>query len=234
MIKVYFNVPRIKQKEDECASASLLQVLQYYGDTKTTLDDIIDYCGEHFRFRDWDYLLGCFALDRSYYARIHTRSLSIFDSTWFNLDKESLIQKLKKQKEYFQGMEKEFYGYKKLYLETKSAIRFLEKGGDIDFSSISGKLILSYLERKIPVIATFTAQLVYKLPKESDEDYDEIHGEPWKHTLVINGFEKSRFYVTDPAEFQPDPKYSINSATLIDAIIRYDSNLLIVTNNRLL
>ena len=95
-------------------------------------------------------------------------------------------------------------------------------------------MILSYLEREIPVIATFTAQLVYKLPKESDDGYDEIHGEPWKHTLVINGFEKNRFYVTDPAEFQLDPKYSINSATLIDAIIRYDSNLLIVTNNGLL
>jgi len=88
------------------------------------------------------------------------------------------------------------------------------------------------LNRKIPVIATFTAQLVYKLPKESDKGYDDIEGEPWKHTLVINGFNKNQFYVTDPADFQPKPRYSINSDTLIDAIIRYDSNLLIINNQR--
>jgi hypothetical protein len=233
MDELYFQVLRVKQKEEECASAALLQVLKYFGDTKTSLEDIIDYCGEHFKFRDWDYLLGCFALDNDYSARVHSRSLSIFDSTWYDLDVDSLIQKLKKQREYTQGLEETFYGYKKLHLEVQSAIRFLENGGEIDFSSISKNLIISYLNRKIPVIATFTAQLAYKLPKESDDECDDIGGEPWKHTLVINGFKKNRFYVTDPADFQPEPEYSVNSDTLIDAIIRYDSNLLIINNQRL-
>jgi hypothetical protein len=232
MDELYFPVPRIKQKEEECASAALLQVLKYFEDTKTSLEDIIDYCGEHFKFRDWDYLLGCFALDNGYSARVHSRSLSIFDSTWYDLDVGSLIQKLKKQQEHTRKLEETFCGYKKLHLEVQSAIRFLENGGEIDFSSISKDLIISYLNGKIPVIATFTAQLVYKLSKESDDGHDDVGGEPWKHTLVINGFKKNRFYVIDPANFQPEPKYSINSDTLIDAIIRYDSNLLIINNQR--
>jgi len=233
MDEVYFQVPRIKQKEEECASASLLQVLKYFEDTKTSLEDIINYCGDHFKSRDWDYLLGCFALDHGYSARVHSRSLSIFDPTWFKLGVTPLIQKLRKQQEHTKKLEENFYGYKKLHSEVKSTICFLETGGEIDFSSISKDLIISYLNRMIPVIATFTAQLVYKLPKESDDGCDDIGGEPWKHTLVINGFEKNRFWVTDPSDFQPEPGYSINSNTLIDAIIRYDSNLLIVYNKKL-
>lgn len=228
MDEIYFEVPRVKQSKEECASASLLQVLKFYGDTKTSLEDIIDFCGEHFKSRDWDYLLGCFALDNNYSARVHSRSLSIFDSTWYDLDKNSLIQKLKKQQEHIKKLEKVIYGYKKLGSEVISAIRFLEHDGEIDFSSISKDTIVSYLNRKVPVIATFTAQLVYKLTKESEEGCDDIGGEPWKHTLVINGFKKGRFYVTDPADFQSNPRYSINSDTLIDAIIRYDSNLLVI------
>lgn len=229
---MFFEIPRVEQKEDECASAALLQVLKYFGDAKTSLEDIINYCGEHFRFRDWDYLLGCFAISKGYYVCIHSRSLSIFDPTWFDVDKTSLIEKLRKESKYFKEIKEEFPGYKKLHLEVESAISFIKKGGAINFSSFSKDLILSYLTKKIPVIATFTAQLVYKILRESDDGCDDIKGEPWKHTLVIDGFKNDRFYVTDPADFQDKPKYSINSNTLVDAIVRYDSNLLIVSNQR--
>lgn len=60
--------------------------------------------------------------------------------------------------------------------------------------------------------------------------YIQNSRKPWKHAVVINGFKKDRFYVTDPEDFQKEFRYSINANTLVDAIIRYDNNLLIISN----
>lgn len=227
MKQINLNVPFIKQPEEECAPTALAQVLKYYG-TEPNLEEIIHSSKSVFKGREWDYMLGNYAISKGFNVKIHTRSLSIFDSTWFDLKKDALLLKLGEIISHYTLMEKKFIGYNKLLLEAHSATKFLKSGGIIDFSAFSKELIIDYLKKDIPVIATFTAQLLYKTKKEYKDEDNDTKGEPWKHTIVISGFLKNKFKIVDSAEFQPNGKYLVNINVFLDACIRYDSNLLVL------
>jgi len=223
------NLPdMVMRSESDCRAICLKQVVDYCG-VKSELSDINSYCTDSRKFRDWDYFLGEYALQNGLAATVHTRALGIFDPTWFSLNKEDLIKKLELKKKELERLARTHPGFLKFELEASHAIKFLHMGGKIDFSPFSNSLIKTYLARGTPVIATITGQLVYDLPKERDSVDDDVSGDPWKHSVTIGGFDRRKYTVWDPSNVIDRRKYRINEDFLLDAVVRYDSNLLVVS-----
>jgi hypothetical protein len=220
------SVPFILAENGECRSAALAQVLNYFGDPSSS-KDISNYCTKSTKFRDWDYLLGLYAISRGFNATIHTRSISIFDPTWFKICRSDLLVKLSKKVENLSDLSARAEGFKKFELEAKRVIEFLNAGGDLNFSPFSINCMNSYLDKKIPIITTFTGPLLYGLPKETFGQADDIGGDPWKHSLVISSYSKENFRVVDPSKIK-GRRYDVKADSLLDSMIRYDSNFLAV------
>ncbi len=228
MRNISLNIPHITQIGDECAPASFVSVMSYFGST-IDLEALIKKSSKSCKFRDWDYILGTLALKEGFDVTVHSRSLLIFDSTWFKLERINLMRNLRNQRSYLEEISKSLPGFKRLEIEAKCAYKFLDSGGKIDFSPISKNLITGYLKQNLPVIATFTSQLIFGIPKETSISKDPIRGEPWKHTVVIKGYRGDSFFVSDPARKGSTKEYPLQKDLLLDGIIRYDSNLVVIS-----
>lgn len=216
------KVPRFKQRPFTCGPSALQQVLAYYG-VKKSLKEILRNV-KLYEYGTWGCNLLSYALKLGFKAEIVTHYLDIFDPTWFKLSKKGLIKKLKLRLKH--AKEKDKHG-------IKGYIRFLEFGGRIRFEIIKEKIIKDYLKKKIPVIACFCFTALWKskraYSKKMRKGYksilSDIKGVPEGHFIVISGYTKDKFFITDPSYNTPyakTGKYTVPAKELIAYILMWE------------
>ncbi len=178
--------------------------------------------------------LGQHALKRGYKATLFTYNLRLFDPTWFNADSYDLVERL--------SVQAKAKSDPTLLTATRAYITYLEMGGKIRFEDLDRHLIETHLERGIPLLVGLSATYLHRTMRERpwDDDYDDIHGTPAGHFVVLAGFDDhtKKIHVADPL-FQTDGenggKFTVAVERLIGAIflgvLTYDGNLLVIEPN---
>lgn len=177
--------------------------------------------------------LACHALRRGYDANIYTYNLQVFDPTWFEPGAPDLVGRLQAQAAAKPNK-------RRLQAASAAYLTYLSLGGKMHFEDLTTSLIRRHLERGQPILAGLSATYLYRSAREkgSRMDYDDVHGEPSGHFVVLCGYDRhSRsVLVADPQH--PNPmaatnQYPVNIDRLVGAILlgnlTYDDNLLLLT-----
>jgi len=176
--------------------------------------------------------LGIHALRRGFRATLHTMDIQVFDPTWFDphpvvdLPMKLLTQQAAKRR-------------RKLRVATRAYLEFLDLGGRIRFAEANPDLIRSTLKKQIPILTGLSSTYLYRNSRErpSDEEEDDIRGEPQGHFVVLCGYnsESRSVRVADPLEDNPMAKghvYSLSIDRVLGAVLlgvlTYDANLLVL------
>ncbi len=169
------------------------------------------------------------ALARGYNAHIYSYNLTIFDPTWAQYDIPAIRAKLELQLEYKQDP--------KLHRATEAYFRFFDLGGQLHFDDLSSRLISHYIKRGNPIIVGLSATYLYRCPRETATDYDDLRGEACGHFVVICGYDSERRTVRIADPLLPNPVaptnyYEVPMNRLIGAIflgvMSYDAKLLVI------
>jgi hypothetical protein len=216
--------------ETTCGPVCLNAVYHYFGD-HLPLNDTI---------REVQYLkdggtlavfLGCHALQRGYSATIYTFDLRVFDPTWFG-DGSALIH---------DSLQAQMAAKRdpKLHEATKGYLQFIELGGKLKFDDLTSSLIRKYLNHSVPIITGLSSTYLYRSKREfgTEDDFDDIRGEPAGHFVVLSGYNREERTVTIADPFLPNPyseshqyKISIDRVlcSILLGVLTYDANLLII------
>lgn len=227
------------QPDDEtCGPTSLHAVYRYYGDA-ISLEQTVAEVERVKTGGTIAPLLGKHALLRGYRVKMYTYNLEIFDPSWFQRGNQKgardlLLHKLEVQKRFKKG---------RRFTEASEAFSdYLELGGDVFYHELSVDLLKKYFNQKVPLLTGLSATYLYHSQREREAAkgemvYDDIHGEPCGHFVVLTGYDESRRHVVvaDPHRGNPishNNYYKVSSVRLINAILlgvlTYDGNLLIV------
>ena len=213
-----------------CGPTCLHSVYQFFGEEQP-LGDLINEVEMLEEGGTLASHLGNHALNRRYQATIYTMNINMFDPTWFKGEGSvNLADKLKKQVERKSQ-------YEKLKIATRSYLRFLFLGGQVQFISLNRTLLLKLLANGQPLIAGLSATYLYQCAREDPISCadDDVGGEPSGHFVVLKGYqpESKTVMILDPYESNPLSKsrrYEIHIDHLIGAImlgaLTYDANLL--------
>lgn len=213
-----------------CGPTCLHAVYAYYGDD-LPLDQTIAETPQLHAGGTLAVMLACHALRRGYDARIFTYNLTLFDLSWFELDSKALRKKLEEQAEFKQDP--------KLRFATDAYIEFLDLGGVLRFEPLTSSLIRRHLHHGVPLLTGLSATYLYQCQRErpTDNEYDDIRGEPSGHFVVVCGIDRMRrkVLVADPQHDNPGFEshlYEVDINRLIGAIflgvLTYDANLLAI------
>lgn len=222
---------KLQPDETTCGPTCLHTLYEFYEDPVALTDVINDVHS----FEDGGTLgafLGIHALQRNYNATIYSYNLQIFDPTWFNLDRQSMIERLTQQLDYKRS--------KKMEIVTGAYIRFLEYGGKLRFEDLRSGIIRQYLKKGKPLIAGLSATYLYRSKREfgPNLDYDDLRGEPTGHFVLLHGYtpETREVSIADPISQNPlgeGALYKMKIDRVINAILlgitTYDANLIIIT-----
>jgi len=218
----------------QCGPSCLQAVLKFY-EEEISIKKLIEETKSRYKWHDWDYLLGLAALKKGLKVVVHTRSTSVFDPSWWKLSNTQLISKLKKELDYAKKNKKKrraSWSYTTLAYEAKeikTAINFLKSGGAIDFNIASAQLIQKYIHDNTPVMCAFNQQILHKAARIHKQKVDDIKGAITGHMIVVIGYNKSKFKVADPGLwYNRSHYYWVSQQDLIDAIVRYDGNLIAI------
>ena len=229
MTRRHLEVDISPQPDDwTCGPASLHAVYRYFGDG-VSLGEVVDEVHALDGGGTLGALLATHALKRGYSATLYSYNLAIFDPTWFELERDPLIEKLRHRAE--------FKKEPRLTVAIDAYIEFLEHGGELRFADLSPRLLRDMLDQEQPVLTGLSATYLYRTPREfgPEEDWDDVRGDPSGHFVVLSGYEKGarRVWVADP--LQPNPLadngvYKIGVDRLITAVLlgvlTYDANFL--------
>jgi hypothetical protein len=177
-------------------------------------------------------ILGTHALDKGYSASIYTYNLHVFDPIWFHPGVD-ITEKLNQQLEVKKDP--------KLYWATQAYLKYLEKGGEIKFEELNGKLMRKYLTNNIPILTGLSATYLYQCARELNNEFDDIRGTSMGHFVVLSGYdrENKKVLVSDP--YLPNPysgtqRYHVTLDRVINAILlgvlTYDANMLVIQKNK--
>lgn len=227
---VILDVPRFAQPDEvSCGPTSLAQVYHFYKRGRP-LDEVIRATPRNPDGGTQAVYLGITALRDDFKATIYPYNLRVFDPTWRKLGAAELIGKLNRRLEVVRPP--------KLRRTTAAYIEYLESGGKVRFAELTERLLVRILRRAQPILTGLSATYLYRTPRERDEEYDDVSGEPVGHFVVVCGYypKTRRFVVSDPSThipFSRSGRYSVGADRLIPAILlgelTYDSVLLIVT-----
>jgi hypothetical protein len=222
----------IKAQPDEvtCGPTCLHALYQYYNDS-ISLKDVIKEVKSLKSGGTLAVMLGNHALNRGYKAYIYTYNLNIFDPTWFKESPRKMAQLLRRQMRFK-------FRSRKLQVESKAYIKFLEAGGKILYAELDEELIKGYLRQSVPILTGLSATYLYSTAREVSKTnkYNSIKGEPVGHFVVINGYDDPTDHVSLADPMNPNPLksqyYSVHFDRLINSImlgiVTYDANLLII------
>lgn len=222
---------KIQPDETTCGPTCLHTLYEYYSDP-ISLNSVINEVYQLDEGGTLGALLANHALERGYKATVYSYNLQVFDPTWSDLKRDSMISKLKEQMTIKTS--------KKFVLASEAYIRFLELGGKIRFEDLRSGIIRRYLKKNQPVIAGLSATWLYRSAREygPNLDYDDIKGEPAGHFVVLYGYnpETREIYIADPIAKNPlgnGQFYKMKIDRVINAIllgiVTYDANLIIIT-----
>lgn len=220
-------VPRLEQPDDlTCGPTCLAQVYSFYRHDKQ-LAAIIDDTARHTDGGTLGVYLGISALRDGFRARLYSYNLRVFDPTWYGLDREDLIDKLRRRRDAVSP--------DKLRWAITGYLTFLELGGELRFTELSEKLLAKILSRRHPIITGLNATYLWRTPRERNGEDDDVQGDPVGHFVVVSGYypRSSVFIVRDPSPHVPfsrSGRYVVRAGRLIAAIllgdITYDAILL--------
>lgn len=230
---ILLDVQRFSQPDGvTCGPTCLAKVYRYYGYEKP-LDDII---AETPRNPDGGTLavnLGISALKNGFRPALYPFGLQIFDPTWRRLPRRELIKKLERRYQAVSG--------RRFRRAVSAYIAYLNLGGRIVFREPTIGLLVGLLRRGHPILTGLSATHLYRTPREYEERYDDVRGDPTGHFVVISGYHpgQNKFVVVDPFEnvpFNKSGKYQVAAERLIAAIllgdVTYDAVLLVVGRRR--
>jgi len=222
-----------KQPDDTtCGQTCLHAVYAWYGDT-ISLDTVIATTPQLTAGGTLAVQLALHALSRGYRATLYTYDLRMFDPTWFRKGAaaDDLKQRLNEQAQAKSDP--------KLHTATKAFLEFLDRGGKLRWQDLSPASIEEHLDRSHPILTGLSATFLYGTARERgwDNQYDDIHGTPAGHFVVLCGLDRrrQRVLVADPLQRMPgsrDGRYWVGMHRLIGAILlgvlTYDGNLLVL------
>ena len=216
--------------ETTCGPTCLHAVYNYYKD-RIKLPQLI---GETPKLEEGGTLaayLAKHALQRGYAVTIYTYNLRVFDPTWFTRGRAEMIAKLEARLEYKRTA-------RKLQRAIQAYIDILRLGAEVRFEDLTVELILSFMDRSVPIITGLSSTYLYRCAREMpDGDYDDVRGHSQGHFVVLCGYDrkKSEVLIADPLEPNPlgtdrfyrvDVDRAINSILL--GVLTYDANLLVI------
>ncbi len=230
---IVLRVRRIVQPDEvTCGPTCLAQVYDYYGYEKP-LEDVIDETPSNPDGGTLAVYLGHSALKNGFATRIYSYNLRVFDPTWRNLDTPTLLDKLEQRRAVVrsQRLQRAISGY----------IEYARLGGELRFAELTEGLLAGILTRRRPIITGLNATYLYGTPRELNDEYDDVRGNPAGHFVVLSGYypKSGRFLVRDPSvhiPFSRTGRYSVRADRLIAAILlgemTYDAVLLVVSRRR--
>jgi hypothetical protein len=229
---IVLDVPRFEQPDDvTCGPTCLAQVYRYYG-YERPLEEIIHETRRNPDGGTLAVYLGISALRNGFRATMYSYNLRVFDPTWRDLEVSALIDKLR--------LRADAVGSKRLRASLEAYIAYLEEGGAVRFDDLSRDLLVAILKQGNPILTGLSATYLYGTPRERNDRYDDVRGEPVGHFVVICGYhpDRDRFLVRDPSShipFSRTGRYTVESDRLISAIllgdVTYDAVLLVLSRS---
>jgi len=227
---VVLDVPRFEQPNDvSCGPTCLAQVYQYYG-FKKPLSAVIEETRQNPDGGTLAVYLGLRALRDGFATQLYTYNLRVFDPTWYKLDVAALKDKLRARLDIAKSARRR--------RSISAYLEYMDMGGMLRFPELKTRLLARILSRKRPVITGLNATYLYGTPREFNNEYDDIRGDPVGHFVVVSGYypRSDRFIVRDPSThipFSRTGRYSVKAQRLISAIllgdVTYDAVLLVIS-----
>lgn len=239
------NIKIKEQKPDECLPACLAAVFEYYK-IKVSEDEIIEKISKNsFKAYDWDYLAGNLAIEKGLKAEIYSNVTTIFDPSWHSISQKNLIKKVEKLIIFFRKRSENYlqdpmkwgsffcpsvWMARELAREAETLRVFLKVGGTINFKPISLKLIEKMIDSRIPVITHHNPTLLHRMKRRHNKRPDDIRGNTWGHVIIISGYTKNEFIISDPAGlfYRGSLIYKVDKDLLLESILRRNSQFLII------
>jgi hypothetical protein len=228
-MKLNLHVP--KQPDDESCGITCLQAIYDYYDYSTSLAKLKDEI-EHLQTGGTVAVnLARNALAHGFKAEIYTYNIKIFDPTWQALEPRDLSHKLKlRQRKIRSKKQKKVIGF---YQD------FMKKGGTVRFDDLNEDLLSRLFKDHKPIICGLSATYLYQHMREtSDNEENDIIGQPVGHFVVVSGWDPHTRSVTiqDPLRKNPISEtgtYKLPFTKFANAvmlgILTYDENLLVIT-----
>lgn len=107
-------------------------------------------------------------------------------------------------------------------------MEFLKSGGKINFSPVSKELIIKIIDSKTPIITHHNPTLLHRMKRRYKGHPDDIKGNTWGHVIIISGYTKNEFIISDPGVYRGGLNYKMDKNLLLESILRYNSQLLII------
>lgn len=217
--------------EITCGPTCLDAVYRYYGE-ESDLGSIVEEIPMLEGGGTLAVVLGCHALKKGYKTTIYTYNLNVFDPTWFHptpLSKEELSDKLR--------LQATFKNKAKLYIATEAYLEYLALGGKITFKDLDRNLLRYYLKQGIPILTGLSSTFLYRHPRETHIDKDDVRGDPEGHFVVLSGYNLITREVTVSDPFSSNPySHTLSYKVKVDRVIcsillgvlTYDANFLII------
>lgn len=213
---VHLDVVRLGQPDEvTCGPTSLLQLYRFYGHDP----ELAQVIAETRRNPDGGTLavyLGLSALGNGFSPAIYSYNLRIFDPTWRRLWPAELCAKLRLRSEWVES--------ERMRRIILAYAEFIERGGEMRFTDLDRELLVGLLNSGQPILTGLSATYLYGIPRELEEQEDDVRGEPVGHFVVISGYDAQReeFVVCDPSvhtPFSPSGRYAVAAERLIASIL---------------
>jgi hypothetical protein len=204
MNRVLLRVRRFKQRPGECAVAAASSLANFYDESvnyntvrKTALEMCPNLPYEGMYTSQQARLLNILGYMQ---VSIVTADLDFVDFSWATLDKESIIQRLKKMRTHYRRKSKTNTDWNNYYEYAKDMIKWLEDPScdnqliiDHDFP----KYIRRYLDLGRPVAAAVNWTSLFKRSKGNPREDGDIKGEAEDHALIVRGYDDEGVFVVD-------------------------------------
>ncbi len=226
---IVLRIKPFEQPDDvTCGPTCLAKVYHYYGYEKP-LAEIIR---ETPRNPDGGTLavnLGMSALANGFHPTLYPFGLRVFDPTWRQLRRRSLVTKLDRRARTVRS--------RRLRRAVRAYARYLKQGGDIRFPEPSRRLLVDLLRRGHPILTGLNSTYLYGTQREYRDRYDDVRGEAVGHFVVVSGYypRTDRFAVNDPFRRVPlsrRGRYLVAAERLVSAVLlgdgTYDAVLLVL------
>ena len=214
-----------------CGPTCLDAVYRFYGDT-VGLEHLLREVAMTPTGGTLAVHLANHALARGYRVRMITWNLQVFDPTWFTPGAGDLCRHLRDQLEHKPDP--------RVQEASRAYIEFLEKGGVLAYDDLRPSLLRELLVKGGPIITGLSATFLYRAKRErpTDQQEDDLRGEPVGHFVVLSGYHKNdrEVSVSDPLHDNPfshTHTYRVPIDRVIGAIylgvLTYDANLLMIS-----
>lgn len=218
----------LRQPSDTTCGPTCLHAVYTYYEDPLPLDEIIAALPGVERHGTLAVLLATHALRRGYEAKIVSYNLQLFDPSWFEpgVDLQAKLEARLAAKD-----------DARLRASGQAYIEFLQLGGKVLWEELTPSLIRGYLEEGTPILTGLSATYLYDSPRELDDVYDDVRGDPVGHFVILaaDDPETGEVIVADPLHDNPrysSAYYRVGMHRLLGAIllgiVTYDANLLVI------